>query len=571
LLPDEVFDFSIGERVQCRDKGKKWKFGKVTSLAPLEIQPDGWNTGHQWDEVQQMIQDASSISPSGVTDRPLSPVRNEDADERLRAENARLQQDLRAMMERLESASSETSRLRELESLHREARRPTSQPSQQAVEVGMRVEVKCQGSWYTGYVVSLPKQDHAGMGRYGVQCDTDLAGLVTYSNELRIPAMLPCAAPAPLTAFLPGPSCVTYAPPQSFVAAEPTYSQYPAAYSTRSWLPQTSYIASPASAQRPVERMQSAPMALTTSLPEIIGTPSTTSMAAPVRQMPALAVVSPPTPVMMAAVAPPAVAAPQELLASKAEPLDVNLSALEEKFRGDMVQHSPSESTGAAVNERIMPQLSRDPPLPADHPSRLGSPSRITRADVSFSGNVNEETPNSMIETESAFSAAWQQVRTQERLMVGSNVRVSTAFDTSDQDAVRVAEGVFGVVTKLDEDGDALVDFDGIGTRRWVNHRNFDKLNLLQATDFKRVMLRPGPIGLHIDCKSGTVMDVDDGQCKSSGIQRGMRLIRIDGDTYDERLLQEKIVGSRGYIAVFVKVLLPMQLQFLQVGDVHWF
>ena len=46
--------FKLNERVECRDDGKKWWAGKVVSVEPLLVQPDGdaWTKGFTWDEVR---------------------------------------------------------------------------------------------------------------------------------------------------------------------------------------------------------------------------------------------------------------------------------------------------------------------------------------------------------------------------------------------------------------------------------------------------------------------------------------------------------------------------------------
>ena len=40
------------ERVQCRENSSGWKVGRVTSVKPLKVQPDGYSQGQTWDEVR---------------------------------------------------------------------------------------------------------------------------------------------------------------------------------------------------------------------------------------------------------------------------------------------------------------------------------------------------------------------------------------------------------------------------------------------------------------------------------------------------------------------------------------
>ena len=46
--------FKLNDRVECRDDGNKWWAGKVVSVEPLLVQPDGdaWTKGFTWDEVR---------------------------------------------------------------------------------------------------------------------------------------------------------------------------------------------------------------------------------------------------------------------------------------------------------------------------------------------------------------------------------------------------------------------------------------------------------------------------------------------------------------------------------------
>ena len=46
--------FKLNERVECRDNGSDWKVGRVTSVTPLMVQPDGYSQGYTWDEVRAL-------------------------------------------------------------------------------------------------------------------------------------------------------------------------------------------------------------------------------------------------------------------------------------------------------------------------------------------------------------------------------------------------------------------------------------------------------------------------------------------------------------------------------------
>jgi len=45
--------FTIGEAVQCREKGAVWKEGVVVSLEPLHVKPVGWKSAFPWHEVKK--------------------------------------------------------------------------------------------------------------------------------------------------------------------------------------------------------------------------------------------------------------------------------------------------------------------------------------------------------------------------------------------------------------------------------------------------------------------------------------------------------------------------------------
>jgi len=69
--------------------------------------------------------------------------------------------------------------------------------------VEVRVEAFFEGEWYPGSLITTPSQDEAArwIGRWGVQCDTDEQGTVTFVTTLRLAGQPelpqgPCEAPA---------------------------------------------------------------------------------------------------------------------------------------------------------------------------------------------------------------------------------------------------------------------------------------------------------------------------------------------------------------------------------------
>jgi hypothetical protein len=52
LMEEGEKEFSIGQRVECRDDREAWKKGIVKSVDPLKVQPDGWDKAYGWDEVR---------------------------------------------------------------------------------------------------------------------------------------------------------------------------------------------------------------------------------------------------------------------------------------------------------------------------------------------------------------------------------------------------------------------------------------------------------------------------------------------------------------------------------------
>lgn len=57
--------------------------------------------------------------------------------------------------------------------------------SSEVIVRGSRVEAEYQDSWYNGTVVKLPEDDKVGR-RYGVQCDVDDEGKLTYTSKVRL-------------------------------------------------------------------------------------------------------------------------------------------------------------------------------------------------------------------------------------------------------------------------------------------------------------------------------------------------------------------------------------------------
>ena len=54
LQASKASSFKLNERVECRDYGEEWRVGRVVSVEPLMVQPDGflWTAGYTWDEVR---------------------------------------------------------------------------------------------------------------------------------------------------------------------------------------------------------------------------------------------------------------------------------------------------------------------------------------------------------------------------------------------------------------------------------------------------------------------------------------------------------------------------------------
>ena len=62
---NEQVAFRVSQRVRCKDKGDaQWRTGTVTSADPLEVQVDGWDLAHSWDQVEAEHELAPTLAPS---------------------------------------------------------------------------------------------------------------------------------------------------------------------------------------------------------------------------------------------------------------------------------------------------------------------------------------------------------------------------------------------------------------------------------------------------------------------------------------------------------------------------
>lgn len=68
-LPDDS-GFHVGQAVQCRDGNGRWKDGIVRSVQPLKVEPNGWDSAHQWDEVRSEIPTNSTSQLGGQRTEP---------------------------------------------------------------------------------------------------------------------------------------------------------------------------------------------------------------------------------------------------------------------------------------------------------------------------------------------------------------------------------------------------------------------------------------------------------------------------------------------------------------------
>jgi len=72
-------------------------------------------------------------------------------------------------------------------------------------------------------------------------------------------------------------------------------------------------------------------------------------------------------------------------------------------------------------------------------------------------------------------------------LVKGSQVEVLKSFKSEvGQNPVTLVLGETGVVEKIDEDGDALVQFTTIGSKQWIKRKNFPDINPGPAAEAKR-------------------------------------------------------------------------------------
>jgi cyclin B len=56
--------FHIGQRVECRDGGGRWKQGVVHSLCPLKIHPDGYKSAYKYREVRNIEARSDTLAPN---------------------------------------------------------------------------------------------------------------------------------------------------------------------------------------------------------------------------------------------------------------------------------------------------------------------------------------------------------------------------------------------------------------------------------------------------------------------------------------------------------------------------
>ena len=67
-------------------------------------------------------------------------------------------------------------------------------------------------------------------------------------------------------------------------------------------------------------------------------------------------------------------------------------------------------------------------------------------------------------------------------IAVGSWVRATVTFTSGSSERTKVPKGLLGKVKKIDEDGDANIEFEGIG-KQWVFKDNFGNLAVLSQAD----------------------------------------------------------------------------------------
>ncbi len=72
-------------------------------------------------------------------------------------------------------------------------------------------------------------------------------------------------------------------------------------------------------------------------------------------------------------------------------------------------------------------------------------------------------------------------------LVKGSQVEVLKSFKSEvGQNPVTLVLGETGVVEKIDEDGDAQIQFTTIGSKQWIKRKNFPDINPGPAAEAKR-------------------------------------------------------------------------------------
>jgi len=61
-------------------------------------------------------------------------------------------------------------------------------------------------------------------------------------------------------------------------------------------------------------------------------------------------------------------------------------------------------------------------------------------------------------------------------MVVGYDVKVIKPFKSNSKDSTDLDYGLRGMVRKIDDDGDALIMFEGVDRKQWVRKKNFGNL-----------------------------------------------------------------------------------------------
>ena len=69
--------------------------------------------------------------------------------------------------------------------------------------------------------------------------------------------------------------------------------------------------------------------------------------------------------------------------------------------------------------------------------------------------------------------AAWDAILTVPSFEAGETVRIRGSLQSGSEEGRNLSEGLVGSVKKLDEDGDALIDFGADVGEHWVFSQNF--------------------------------------------------------------------------------------------------